>query len=225
MTSTAQLAANRANAQLSTGPTSVAGKQTVGQNALKHGLTGRVHAALPGEEGPFEQYTREVFEAFAPVGIRERELAQDIAADRWRLKRARSIENALFTQAEIESVGELAPAQAQAQAWIERSSGLQRIALYAARIQRALDKNTASLDALQSVRKAAFEKAREEAVVLTQLAECEGQPYNPAPDFPATPEDSAARGGFVYSAPEIARMISRAGRLELARALVAPPVR
>ena len=46
MTSPAQLAANRANAQLSTGPTSAAGKQIVSQNAVKHGLH-RIHPRRP----------------------------------------------------------------------------------------------------------------------------------------------------------------------------------
>jgi len=39
--SEARLAANQANAQLSTGPTSVTGKAASSLNALKTGLTGR----------------------------------------------------------------------------------------------------------------------------------------------------------------------------------------
>ncbi len=209
---------NRANAQKSTGPTTPAGKQTVSQNAVVHGLAGRKHAALPGEQEPFEQHCRAIREALAPVGAIEEDVAQDIAADRWRLKRAHAMENALFAQIEREA-GSVDPATACAQAWTDPTKGLQRIALYAGRIQRAIEKNTAALQALQSARKDAYQKAQEEAIALTQLAECEGQPYDPAPDFQA-PE---SHGGFAYSTPEIARLISRSRRLEQAAILLAAP--
>src|SRR5215469_7507847 len=77
----------------STGPTSAAGKETVSKNALVHGLAGRTHACLPGEEGPYEQYCREMLQALAPVGILEQSVAEDIADDRWRRKRAVAMEN------------------------------------------------------------------------------------------------------------------------------------
>ena len=44
-----RLAANRANAQLSTGPTSLAGKAKSSLNAVKTGLTGRT-VLLPTED-------------------------------------------------------------------------------------------------------------------------------------------------------------------------------
>ncbi len=47
--SAARLAANRANALLSTGPKSVAGKERSRRNSLKHGLTG-AGIALPDED-------------------------------------------------------------------------------------------------------------------------------------------------------------------------------
>src|SRR5215469_11219318 len=78
-----------------TGPTSPTGKETVSKNALVHGLSGRTHACLPGEEGPYEQFCREIVQALAPVGILEQSVAEDIADDRWRRKRAVAMENAL----------------------------------------------------------------------------------------------------------------------------------
>jgi hypothetical protein len=192
-----------------TGPTSAAGKYIVSQNSLKHGLTAKVHAWLPGEEEPYERHSREIFEALAPVGAIEEALARDIAGDRWRLIRARGMENALFSKFELDSA---APdrATANAEAWIDASKGLQRIAGYARSLQRAVDRNSARLEAMQTARKAAHAQAQQEAIQLTQLAESKGQTYDPAPDFPAT----GLPGGFVYSAPEIARLISRARRLE-----------
>ena len=49
MTTEAQIEANRANAQKSTGPRTPEGKATVAQNAVKHGLLART-AVLHGED-------------------------------------------------------------------------------------------------------------------------------------------------------------------------------
>ncbi len=217
MTSPAQLDANRANSQHSTGPITDAGKQTVSANAVKHGLAGKVHTALPGEEAAFERHCEGYRQAYTPVGVPEQELVLNIAENYWRLKRAHAMERALFAQIEVEQAGELAPASAHAQAWIDPLKGLQRIALYASRIQRAIEKNTARLQALQSERKAAYTEALQEAILLTQLAQSKGETYDPAPDFSLLPEANIATGGFVYSGSEIARIISRASRLEEAK--------
>src|SRR5579883_2259301 len=49
MATEAQIAANRANAQRSTGPRTEAGKQAVAQNRLEHGLSGGAFRLLPWE--------------------------------------------------------------------------------------------------------------------------------------------------------------------------------
>ncbi len=200
-----------------TGPTSAAGKVTVSKNALVHGLSGRTHACLPGEEGPFEQFCREFIAALAPIGIVEESVAEDIAGDRWRLTRARAMENALFSRIANEQPDPLDSAAALAEAWLDPSKGLRSVATYANRLQRAVEKNTAYLEALQSKRKAAHAQLQEEAMLLTQLAEANSETYNPAPDFPST----GTAGEFVYSAPEIARLIARANRLGDAKILFA----
>ena len=67
---------------------------------------------------------------------------------------------------------------------------------------------------MQANRKTAYSKAQEEAILLTQLAHAKGQPPDQAKEFPS-PE---LCGGFVYSLPEIARLIGRAARLAEANA-------
>ncbi len=210
-----QQSANRANAQLSTGPTSAAGKQIVSQNALRHGLAGSVHAALPGEEEAFEAHCEGFRDTFRPADIPEQAIVRNLAENYWRLKRAHAMESALFLRIAREQSEDLAPPAAHAEAWIDPFKGLQRIALYAARIQRAIEKNTAALEVLQARRKAAHAQAQDEAIMLSTLAEAHGQTYDPAPDFP--PHE--ARGGFVYSPAEIARIVDRANRLDQAKAL------
>ena len=212
----AQLDANRTNAQRSTGPVSDAGKHSVSRNAVKHGLTGATHAALPGEESALEQHCRGFRKSYAPVGIVEESLVRAIAENYWRLRRAHAMEHALFERAMLEDPAESAAALADA--WIDPAKGMQRVALYAARIQRAIDKATADLKALQSDRKAACQNARDEAILLTKLASAKGNAFDPALHF-GPPETC---GGFVYSSDEIMRAIIRADKLEEARACFAP---
>ena len=74
MATQAQIEANRANAQLSTGPTSENGKATCSKNAQKTGLTGRT-VLLPSDEpelygAHIEQYMNQ----YNPFGDAEREL-------------------------------------------------------------------------------------------------------------------------------------------------------
>ena len=199
------------------GPTSAAGKETVSKNALVHGLSGRTHACLPGEEGPYEQFCSEMLQALAPVGILEQSVAEAIADDRWRRRRAVAMENALFSRITQEQPDSSDLAAALADAYLDASKGLRTVSLYANRLQRAIEKNTAYLESLQAKRKAAYAQAQEEAILLTQLAEANGETYNHEPDFPAT----GAAGEFVYSAPEIKRLIARASRLSDAKILFA----
>ena len=69
-----RLAANRANAQFSTGPRSDTGKAISSRNAVKTGLTGRT-ILLPTEDAEaYEIHLLQYVESFAPVGARETEL-------------------------------------------------------------------------------------------------------------------------------------------------------
>jgi hypothetical protein len=67
---------------------------------------------------------------------------------------------------------------------------------------------------MQAQRKSAYAKAEAEAILLTQLAHAKGQTVDAAKDFLS----SEQCGGFVFSLPEIARLIGRAARLAEANA-------
>ncbi|MGA7235440.1 MAG: hypothetical protein WBY44_07160 [Bryobacteraceae bacterium] len=215
MSTPAQIAANQANSKLSTGPTSEAGRQIVAANAVKHQLTGKGDPALPGEKEAVAKHVEGYIQAYAPVGVPERTLVINIARNYWRLQRAHDMEDALFTKIMLgQSDDVLDPVSLLADAWLDPTQGMKAVALYATRIQRALEKNTAELKELQAQRKAAYSKAEAEAILLTQLAHAKGQTADAAKDFPP-PE---LCGGFVYSLPEVARVIGRMARLEEAKA-------
>ena len=90
--SPARLAANRANAQKSTGPRTEAGKARSRANALKHGLTG-AGIALPGEDAAaIEAMFLQAQEEFAPTTLAGMKLVRDVAALWVRQDRARQYE-------------------------------------------------------------------------------------------------------------------------------------
>jgi hypothetical protein len=85
MSSAQQVAANQANAQLSTGPRTEAGKKSSSLNALKSGLTGRT-VLLPGEDAAaYKAHCEAFMEGFDSVGEEETALVQLLADTRWRL--------------------------------------------------------------------------------------------------------------------------------------------
>jgi hypothetical protein len=93
-----RLAANRANAQLSTGPKTPEGKAASSLNAVKTGLTGRTILLADEEEAAaYQAHLLRFQQEFQPVGVRETQLVQNLADTQWRLDRIPSLETGLFT--------------------------------------------------------------------------------------------------------------------------------
>ena len=61
-----QLAANRANAQLSTGPRTEEGKKRSSLNAFRHGLTGQIVIHTPEDQDAFQKHCDAIREELAP---------------------------------------------------------------------------------------------------------------------------------------------------------------
>ncbi len=187
-------------------------------NSVKHGLTGQILLATPAEHAAYDTHCQGIRESLAPEGDMETGLVQSIADDRWRLMRAASLESAIFAEGAAKSASEDAAADPELEAalasgrtWIAEARNLNLLTLYESRIQRRFEKNMAELRKLQTERKAALQQAIEEAALLSQLAENEGQTYNPAESFQPR--------GFAFSADEMARMVRRHRRLDEAKKL------
>ncbi|MBV9937571.1 MAG: hypothetical protein JO150_03625, partial [Acidobacteriaceae bacterium] len=91
-----RLAANRANAQLSTGPRTDAGKAKSSLNAVKTGLTGRTVLLPTDEVAAYEAHIERFRKEFQPVGDQETHLVQSLADTQWRLDRIPNLETGLF---------------------------------------------------------------------------------------------------------------------------------
>ncbi len=96
MATEAQVEANRANAQKSTGPRTPEGKATVAQNAVKHGLLARAMILQGEDPQEFAEYREQMLNELYPDGMMEEELADRIVSLSWRLKRAARSQNAAF---------------------------------------------------------------------------------------------------------------------------------
>jgi hypothetical protein len=94
--SAVQRAANRANAQLSRGPVTPAGKAAVRLNAVKTGLTGRTVLLPSDDSAEYEQHMRAYEAELAPVGQRETDLVRSIAETAWRLRRIPQLECGIY---------------------------------------------------------------------------------------------------------------------------------
>jgi hypothetical protein len=96
MSTAAQIAANQANAQLSTGPRTPEGKAAVSKNAVKHGFCS-THAIVSGEDrGTFEAFREQYRSELRPAGVLEDELLEQIVHAAWNLRRIRIAERALL---------------------------------------------------------------------------------------------------------------------------------
>ncbi len=93
-----QIAANRRNAQKSTGPKSAEGKAASRFNALNHGLRA-AQLALPHESNEEVQaFVGAIIEAITPRDAVEAELACEIATLSWKLRRAERYEHAVLSK-------------------------------------------------------------------------------------------------------------------------------
>jgi len=91
MSSAAQIAANRQNAQSSTGPRTDAGKAASSQNAMKHGATSSTVVLAFEDPAEFERIHAEFVKQLQPATGLEHFLVDDMVACHWRMKRMQKI--------------------------------------------------------------------------------------------------------------------------------------
>jgi hypothetical protein len=97
MSTEAQIAANRLNAQKSTGPRTAAGKAASSRNARKHGHLARAVLVksqfLHESSREFKKVCADYYTSLKPVGPMEEMLVDRIVAAVWRLRRVRHAES------------------------------------------------------------------------------------------------------------------------------------
>ena len=191
MLSDKQLAANRANAQLSTGPKSEEGKRTSSLNARRHNLTGQVTAMTEEDRIAHDAFAAALIKSMAPEGALELQLAQRIATDSWRLNRSTAIEDNIFALGLFDHSGdidvdhpEFHTALTAARTFTREAKSIELLTLYEQRINRSLQRNLALLQQLQAARKAERQAEARPAARLLQ---------------PTESKDLPSENGFVFS--------------------------
>ena len=211
-----KLAANRLNAQKSTGPTSDEGKERTKYNARRHGFTGQVLLMTVEETPLFNAFVAGMMKEFAPVGTHETFLANSIAEDSWRLNQMRARCNNIEAVCTFEGAGkhlhleegtnhQVEDAVVDAAIARDRAKELSLISTYMQRTQRACEKHKKELRELQEERKAHRAQELEEARLLFQLADTEGVKWDPKDD------------GFDFSLAEVKLHTHRHHMLQKAR--------
>jgi hypothetical protein len=247
-TSAAQTEANRANAKHSTGPTSDRGKTRSSQNAMRHGLTGRV-VVLPTEDmEAYQKFSKELVDSLEAQTPVERQLAQTIADTQWRLNRARSFEDGMLALGHLESAGDFdAPCPdihsviTSAKVFRDRSKDFVNLSLYEQRIHRSQKEAFRQLEELQTrrlekesekkrIEKEKHQEEMDEAIRLLNLHESKVLPATATARATATataseasPAWNPAQDGFVYSTAQIDLERRRRNRHEEALRFSAAP--
>jgi hypothetical protein len=152
-------AANRRNAQLSTGPKTEEGKSWSRRNALKHGILASVLLVTQGEgaEDPaeFDELLGGLRRDLAPVGRLEEMLVETIAACWWRRRRALRCEAGLVRRSFFELDFDMDERQASIRDHLSLPLGedLDRILRYETSINRQWAYAINQLERLQRARK------------------------------------------------------------------------
>jgi len=174
MASEKQLAANRANAQKSTGPRSEAGKRRSSLNAVRHGLSGQV-VVLPEEDvAAFQNFSTGIVASFQPFDDVERQLAQSFASYQWRINRAATIEDNMFALGMMEDIAgnlnlehpEVHNAASTAKTFRSDAQEFDRLSMYSQRLVNQAAKVLKQLQQLQAERQERQKQEMEEAVKI-----------------------------------------------------------
>jgi hypothetical protein len=181
--------ANRANAQLSTGPRSITGKLASSRNSLQHGLaSGPV--IIPGEDpAEFDSLLNDLLAEYHPATTTEELLIQEMAQSFWLSQRALRLQNGCFTENGVDE---------------------KRLALFL-RYQTTHDR--AFHKALTTLRKLQKERARESQSGFVSHAAARStpdigfvsqsgpQPPSGAPDFGTANVNERPSDGFAWQNP------------------------
>ncbi len=166
MSTQAQISANRANAQMSTGPASGAGKAKSSLNAVKTGLTGRT-VLLPGDDAPlYEAHVSGFMKHYQPATEDERNLVQSLADTEWRLQRIPALEMSIYALGRLE-FAELFPQEdaavrkqlIEAKVFLAYQRQLNNLSIQESRLRRQREKDTAALRELQEKRRQRLRRA------------------------------------------------------------------
>jgi hypothetical protein len=193
--------ANRANALLSTGPRTAAGKQRSSLNATTHGLTSQSPVLAAEDPAAYQRQCRQFVDEYQPANPTETQLTQELADTAWRLNRIPFLEAGLLDRAAN-------PPSDQAAIdfdIVDAHRALATLGLHYQRLSRQFQKALDKLREIQAERRHEQERDLKRAAALLELHKRKGVPFHPA------------EHGFVFSIDQIEACTERLMRLNESR--------
>jgi hypothetical protein len=157
MSSQAQIAANRHNAQLSTGPRTPEGKVASSQNARTHGFSSPVLQVSPEQQPVFDTLEAQLRDTVRPAPGIEEELFRQLLTSAWQLRRIARWEEELLSD-------ETNPFEDP-----NLQACLNRLSRYRAAHQRTFDRALREIRDLQSARALADVAQGAKSAALEQI--------------------------------------------------------
>jgi hypothetical protein len=189
------------------------GRARSSMNALRHGLTART-VVLPTEDmDAYQAFSKEIADSLAAKTPVERQFAQTVADNQWRINRIRSIEDGMLGMGHFEAAGDfdcpstlIHSAMTAARAFRDRSQAFVNLSIYEQRLHRSMKEALRQLRELQTERRDREKIEMDDAIRLLKTQQMKGLPHEPEP---------AANGNkFVYASAEIVLEAARRTRLE-----------
>jgi hypothetical protein len=182
-----QINANRANAQLSSGPRTPEGKSTSSLNALKTGLTGRT-VLLPSDDlATYQAHLDRFVATHQPANDGERALVQAIADTEWRLLRIPTLEAGIYALGRLEFSAEFASEQdplvraalIEAKTFLTYQRQLNNLGIQERRLRNQLANDLTELRELQEERQNRARSQLVKAVQVYEEAQRLGEAFDP----------------------------------------------
>ncbi len=219
MISEKQLEANRRNALRSTGPGTAEGRERSSRNNLRHGLTGQI-TVMPGEDREaHDSFVNALVDSLNPETPMERQIAQSVAEDSWRLNRACAIDTNIYAACRDDERNPVRMALADARTFLDHANKFQLLTIYEQRINRNLQRNLKQLRELQAERKEERRRELEEARLLRQQTSSVASPAS----INSGNSSGVNKNGFVFSTGEIRHAIVPNHRAETQKQAPADP--
>jgi hypothetical protein len=193
---------NHASSQLTSGRTPE-GRARSSMNALRHGLTARV-VVLPTEDmAAYKAFSKEIVDSLDAQTPVERQFAQTVADNQWRINRIRSIEDGMLGMGHFEAAGDLDDntnnpevhsAMTAARAFRQHSQSFVNLSICEQRLHRSMKEALRQLKELQTERREFHKTEMDGAIRLLKTQKMKGK--------------------FVYASPETTVESDRRDRLE-----------
>jgi hypothetical protein len=183
MSTESQVNANRANAKLSTGPATPAGKAKCSLNAVKTGLTGRTVLLPTDDAAAYQQHLDRVRAEHKPATEAQQLLVQSIAETEWRLLRIPALESNIYAVGRLQFANlfedqdaAVRTALIEAHTYLTFYRQLSNLSIQEARLRRQREKDLAALAELKKTDAAARHARLVHVAIECMRARHNGEP-------------------------------------------------